>query len=340
MTAAHATDVLVATVREGKGEADQFAGVIGNVTAYASKLHVPFEEVGAALAAMTQLGTDPHTAVTQLSAFFSQILKVTQPMQKNAKRMGLGDIFTELQDMLVHGNLLGALQRLKNLGPLELAGIFPNVRAIRAALALVGPASGRVAQIFKRMHNTAGSAGEAFSKSAHTSQHAWDRFHASIQTLRISFAQGLLPVVTRVVNKLSNWLSNPKNIQRVRDFGKGLAERFQQFGDWFQKNWPAIQGAIMATANALVKVFNAMSWLDKHKGPSGIDLWHKATGVAAGFGKLATLHPGGSGNVHVHGNIEIHGVDDPKQLTEKIIRHSKNKSARTRGRGHPHAHFG
>src|SRR3990167_665776 len=77
MSAARATDVLVATVREGKGEAADFAPVIGNVTAFASRLKVSFEEVGAALAGMTQLGTDAATAATQLQAFFAQLLKPT-----------------------------------------------------------------------------------------------------------------------------------------------------------------------------------------------------------------------------------------------------------------------
>src|SRR4029079_10270447 len=71
LSAAHATDVLVNTVKEGKGEAASFAPVIGNVSALASKLGVSFEDVGAALAAQIRLGTDAETASTQLQALFS-----------------------------------------------------------------------------------------------------------------------------------------------------------------------------------------------------------------------------------------------------------------------------
>ena len=49
-TTADATDTLTATVKEGKGEAADFAGVIGNVVSLGSQLGVSFNDVGAALA--------------------------------------------------------------------------------------------------------------------------------------------------------------------------------------------------------------------------------------------------------------------------------------------------
>jgi len=340
MTAAHATDILVATVREGKGEADEFAGTIGNVAAFASKLHVPFEQVGAALAAMTQLGTDPRTAATQLQALFSQILKVSSPMQKKAEKMGLPDLFDQLQQKLTSGNLLGALRQLKNLGPIELSNLFPNVRAVRASLALVGPVGGRVAQIFRRMAHSTGSASKSFAAYAKTSKHHMEQLHSSIEALKIAFGQGLAPVVSQVAQSLAKKFADPKFVARVRRLGfligNFLLQAFTKIKEWWDRNGPTILRYLNGLAGAIGKIVKATGWMEKHKGPSGLDILHKVAG-APGILAHGLGHVGG--DVHVHGNVVVHS-DDPKKLTEHIVREAKKKAPRTRGRGHPHPHFG
>ena len=54
LSAAKATDILVATVREGKAEADSIAQSVGRILPIASELAVGFDQVGASVAAMTR----------------------------------------------------------------------------------------------------------------------------------------------------------------------------------------------------------------------------------------------------------------------------------------------
>ena len=68
LTATQATDILVASVREGKLEASELAGAMGGVIPLASSMGVGFEEVGAALAAMSRTGTNAANGATQLNA--------------------------------------------------------------------------------------------------------------------------------------------------------------------------------------------------------------------------------------------------------------------------------
>ena len=246
MSAARATDVLVAIVREGKGEADAFAGTIGSVSAFASRLKVPFEEVGAALAAMTQLGTDPRTAATQLTAFFSSMLKQTDKAKKAARSVGLD--FDVMLNTLQEKGLLATLKMIKKGfagNTKEMANAFPNIRALRALLGLVGEDGGKVAAIFQRMAKSGGSLGVAFGAAEETASHNIDVFNASIKALQIAFGQGLLPVVSEAAQALGAKFADPKFVERVRMLGKligtGLRSAFVLISTWFDEHWNQIK---------------------------------------------------------------------------------------------------
>lgn len=288
MSAVRATNVLVATVREGKGEADQFAGVIGNVAAYASRLKVPFEEVGAALAAMTQLGTDPATAATQLQAFFSQVIRPSGVAIKAAE--GVGFSFETLSDTLQKKGLLPALNMVKkefkgNAG--AMAQVFPNIRALRALLALTAEDGGKVAGIFKRMGDSTGSLGTAFGAAEKTASFNMDKFKASIETLKIAFGQGLLPMITNVSKALATKLADPKFVAKVRELGvlvgTNLYKAFVAIGTWFRDNWPTIlEGFRIAKrlTQAYLRFARKM-----------VDFWTAAAPVIAGAIQAAFVKP-------------------------------------------------
>jgi TP901 family phage tail tape measure protein len=163
LSAQKATDILVATVREGKGEASSFAGVIGNVTALAAQLGVSFNDVGAALARQTQLGTDAETAATQLQRVFSTLVKVTPQSAKAFKSVGLNA--DELRKQLGDKGLLFVLDEIRKAfaGNLPaLAHAFGDVRAIRGVLSLVGTDAAKTRQVFERLANASGSLKTAF----------------------------------------------------------------------------------------------------------------------------------------------------------------------------------
>lgn len=76
LDAAHAVDVLVATVREGKGEPAAMAQALGSLLPLASALKIPFEDLAATFASLTNaLGGSgaAEQAATQLRGILSQI---------------------------------------------------------------------------------------------------------------------------------------------------------------------------------------------------------------------------------------------------------------------------
>lgn len=204
LSAQKATDVLVATVREGKGEASQFAGVIGNVTALAAQLGVGFNEVGAALAAMTRLGTDAETASTQLQRVFTALVKVTPQQAKAFKSVGL-DANVLRQELGTKG-LLFVLEQVRkafgnNIPAIEKA--FGDIRAFRGVIALVGKQAGATEQIFKDMANTTGSLSTAFGAVSKTTAQQFRDLRSSAEVAGISIGAILAPIAGKAAQALA-----------------------------------------------------------------------------------------------------------------------------------------
>ena len=82
LTASGATDVLVAAVREGKLSSEELASSMGRVLPTASALGVSFNDVGAAMAAMSRTGTNASEGATQLNAILMALTKTTPAQDK------------------------------------------------------------------------------------------------------------------------------------------------------------------------------------------------------------------------------------------------------------------
>jgi len=89
LSATDATDVLTASVREGKLEASALSAAMGQVLPVASNMGVQFHEVGAAFAAMSRTGTNAAEAATSLNAILAGLLKTTPDAEKALNELGL-----------------------------------------------------------------------------------------------------------------------------------------------------------------------------------------------------------------------------------------------------------
>src|SRR5690606_29051330 len=78
ITAAEATDVLVATAREGKAEPAELASQMGRLLPVASELEISFSDVGAGLAALSNTGNDAAASATRLGDIMAKLLRPSQ----------------------------------------------------------------------------------------------------------------------------------------------------------------------------------------------------------------------------------------------------------------------
>lgn len=214
--ASEATDILTAAVREGKLEANELAGAMGAVLPVASNMGVSFNEVGAAFAAMSRTGTDARVGATQLTAILSGLLKPTQQAEDALNAMGLSS--AGLKQQIKDEGLLETLNTLKtafdnNADAAQV--VFPNIRALKGVLDLLGSGVEVNRGIFERMNDTMGMTQTAFDATA---QSAEFRLRKAMNSAKESFAQlgsmlltGLMPIfedVSRVIQNVFNAFFN------------------------------------------------------------------------------------------------------------------------------------
>lgn len=207
--AAQATDVLTAAVREGKLSSEDLAGAMGSVLPVASNMGVQFHEVGAAFAAMSRTGTDAASGATQLNAILSGLLKPTKQAEDALNAMGLSS--AGLKQQIKDEGLLETLNTLKtafdsNADAAQV--VFPNIRALKGVLDLLGSGVEVNRGIFERMNSTMGMTQTAFDATA---QSAEFRLRKAMNSSKESFAQlgatlltGFLPIFQDVSRVIQN----------------------------------------------------------------------------------------------------------------------------------------
>lgn len=196
LTAAEASDVLVATVREGKIETDTLARSIGRVIPIASQLGVEFSEVGAAIAASTKVGLSAEEATTALRQALVTILKPSAEAAATLQQYGFSA--DELRKKVRDEGLLSTLQELRDTFGEDADAtnrVFQNVRALTGIFALVGENAQQVQQVFDAVANSTGDADKAFETVAKTTQFKLNVALAEFKVALIELGDLALPVV-------------------------------------------------------------------------------------------------------------------------------------------------
>jgi TP901 family phage tail tape measure protein len=207
LSAAQATDILLAAVKEGKAEAPELVDSLGQVLPIASQMGVSFDEVSAAIAAMTVTGTNAASASTQLKGILASLLKPSKEASDQMAELGLsaGGIRQQLREE----GLLSTLESLRTaFGDNEeaVAKVFGNIRALSGVLDLTGANIEGTRAIFDSLTNSTGLLDTAFQGTTETMQFKFDKARVQIQEGFIKLGGILLPVIAEVVDVLNESL--------------------------------------------------------------------------------------------------------------------------------------
>lgn len=209
LSAAQATDILVASVREGKAEADELAGAMGMVLPIASEFGVSFDQVGAAFAGMTRTGTNARVAATQLKAILSAM---ASPSMQSADAMAkYGTSAENFRKTVREDGLIKALLDLKMVTEGQgkaMAGIFPNIRALMGVLDLLGANVNYNVKIFEALTNASGSLERAFAEVGGTTQQKLNVALATVQATFVKLGEALKPFVVGVLTRVNDYFNN------------------------------------------------------------------------------------------------------------------------------------
>jgi len=242
LSASEATDILTAAVREGKLEASQLAGSMGGVIPIASNMGVSFNEVAAAMAAMSRTGTNAAEGATQLNAILASLKKPTEQAKQALESMGMTT--DSVQKSLREQGLLDTLEMLQNSmikTGLDTTAIFPNIRALKGVLDLTGAGVESNRQIFEALNNTLGATDEAFDKTSQSASFKFKQGMESMKTSLLEIGTVILPAVVKAVTKLS-------------EFIKRMSDRFKNLSPFVQKLVLGF-GGILTAAGPLLIIF-------------------------------------------------------------------------------------
>ncbi|MDH3285697.1 MAG: phage tail tape measure protein, partial [Acidobacteriota bacterium] len=207
LSAERATNILVASVRAGKFETDEFAASVGRVLPLAVEAGISFDEVGAAVAALSRISGSASDSLTGVRAIIVALARSNKEGEKTLKAAGTS--FEELRKTIREDGLLAGLQELRRaLGDDEAAfvQVLGRVEAATAALSLTGSQARAVEQVFADLASEADVLTPALEAVAATSD---DKVTDALNRLRNvgqDLAASTLPAVAEALDLVSNSL--------------------------------------------------------------------------------------------------------------------------------------
>lgn len=219
INATQATEILFATVREGKGEFNDLANSIGRVIPSAVALGITFDQVGAAMAVMTNGGLNAEEAATALRAILQDLSKNDTSTQTVQALNAIGLSSEQLRQNIKDKGLPQALAELfdlfdKNLVAIE--PIIPNVRALTGAFIAFGDSGKKVSEAQEAINKSVGIVDTSFEKTRNNVANLSKLFSNQLNVALIEIGTAILPSVTRSLQELIGWLQN--NRQEIQTF--------------------------------------------------------------------------------------------------------------------------
>lgn len=233
LTATEVTDSLVAAVREGSAEPEEFAAALGRILPIASQVGVTFDQVTGSLAGLSNIGLDVNEAVT---AMRGTLQAVSAPGTQAASALhDLGLSAQDLLDAISEKGLFGALQMLdkaaKNQTKTQaqyigvLRKIIPNVRALTGVLGLTGQKAAKVQAIFDATADSTGALNDAFEETQKGPAFQFQKALNELVVILTELGQELLPTVLQLVKLLA------PAFQQALNFIKPFSQTLGELGD-------------------------------------------------------------------------------------------------------------
>lgn len=204
--AAKVTDILVAAVREGTAEPDEFANAMGRILPIASKAGVEFENVAASLATVSNIGLDVNEGVTAMRGLLQALVAPASQSAEAMKKLGIST--DDMRQVLSEQGILGALRLLEertggNIDKIQ--DIIPNVRALTGAFGLTTQEAEKVNKIFQRVADSTGSMDEAFEETQRGPAFQLEKRLNELRVAGIRLGQRLIPIATGILDTIAGW---------------------------------------------------------------------------------------------------------------------------------------
>jgi TP901 family phage tail tape measure protein len=185
-----AADTFFVGMKKGKTTVGLLASEIGRVAPTAKAAGVSFQELTAAISAVTTGGIRTDQAVVGVNQALVSILKPTKQAKEEAQRLGIEFDLSAIKSRGFKG-ILDDVTKSSKFTDDSLFKLFGNVRAQKAVLALVNNEGGKFNEILEAMDDRAGAAAEATEKMKNTLDFEWGRFTTQMDNMNKSLGESI-----------------------------------------------------------------------------------------------------------------------------------------------------
>ena len=280
----NASDVIFSTIKIGKASYEELAGTLYNVIPTASAIGVKFEDIGAAIALMTSMGTPTAQATTQIRQALVELNKEGSTADNTFKEIS-GKSFKEF--IQEGGNLQEALQMMEESARAngkEVTSMFSSVEAGNAVLSLSGKNAKAFKETLEEMNKSAGATNEAFKAIDDGPARQFERIKAETEALVIELGNNLLPVAEESLLPFFKDSLIPTAEKLITTIG-ALIGAFNNLPAPMQAVSAGAVGLLAGFGPALIGIVNLKKGLDEAKS------------TVSAFGKSVSLLKGYAGSI-------------------------------------------
>ena len=230
LDASKATGQLIEAMTRGKGEAKDFAPILGTLGVTAGSVGISFAQMAAGVAAITKLGAPASEASTMVARLVDEFSAPRPHSMATAKALGIS--FEEIQKTLKQPQgLLDVLELVRNRtgGSAALEReLFPRLEGFRANLALSGPHMAEARETFAAV-TLAGpqTVTERFGIAAQSDAFKMQQAGAAIDVAKIQLGTELLKTLGPQIAEFANDVASlTKAFSNLPDSAKTATVKF------------------------------------------------------------------------------------------------------------------
>lgn len=221
-SAAEASDLLFAIDKQGKTSVAELVPVIGELASTAHQAGITADEMGAAIAALSQTTGSTSEAATEFKSIVMGLIKPQEKMTELLASTG----YASGEAMIKHLGFAGALKRVKEESEKMHIPLGKFFRSAEAVIGL-GPMMMDNFQVFgsnlEAMANKTGMSSDAFERWMKTGEAASTIFKNTMHEVLKIAGDVLLPNVNQGFLSMSDWVEN--NRDEIEGFFERMAEK-------------------------------------------------------------------------------------------------------------------
>ncbi|MFF3516122.1 phage tail tape measure protein [Streptomyces sp. NPDC002573] len=198
-------DIMFQTVNKGVISFEELALHLGDIVPMAAAAGVSFDDLASAYAAVTLAGVPAAESATGLNMLMTRLLQPTQELSDLMHKLGYESAASAVQQDGLYV-VVNKITKATHGSAEAITGLFHDVRASRAMLALAANDGRNYASTYEGIANEverAGAAHKAFQMQMNTTAGQWQLFVNRSKALGIDLGRALLPVLQTVGNALS-----------------------------------------------------------------------------------------------------------------------------------------